>query len=336
VYDTSGDAMMCQFMAPEAQTSDTLTVYVFCDAVTGSPTDVRAAVYNANTSGDPDRPELGGSPLETTGAVDFSSAAGSWVVFTFSSLSLVEGNTYFLVVDNRTGTPASNYPVIVYRPGLDTPAGLTTLPRMFGTGFTANGFTSDPTRSNALGSCVVKLSSGALIGNPYVDNVVNSPWATSNDRGNRFTPSEDMVVSGAVIGANNSSAANFEISKADGTNVITQVMPWVSRQQSRGVVRFAPLTLIGGTTYDFVITYDPSNAFGQGYYMGEASPPADVLACRGPGVAMVYGNTPGSYTVDEKRAFAMGLLVDDFPAIAGGGGGVDSILGGGQLTGGFS
>jgi len=327
IYETSGDAWYIRFDAPVGQTTDTLLCYVYCSAITGLPTDVRLALYNGPTAGnDPDRPENAGSPLGTSGAVDLSGAGSTWVTFTITGVSLTQGECYYLILDNRTATPGSNYPTILYKGRFW--AGGDMAHDLFRSGYSANGFSGDPTIGTAAIG-VVKFADGTLLGSPYAS--VGSHANNQNDRGVRVQFSEDVVVSGAAWGQTATYFVNFEINAAvGGANLVTKVLNVFDGQQFAGC-RFAPATLLGGVAYDCVLTLDSSRTTVPNMFaMGEAegSLPADVLSCRPQGWAHVTGATPGSYSVDTSKWMRLSLVIDDNPAIAGGGGSRSVLLGG--------
>lgn len=313
VFETSGDAWFVRFVSPVSQTTASLTLYVFCDSETGSPTDVRVAAYNGPAvADDADNPESGGSELGVSGAVDFNGTGGTWVAMTIASVTLVEEQSYYLVVDNRTGTPASNYPTLVTR------GFLRLLPySYFGGGFTTDGFLgAAPSIVNGL-SAVIAFGDGSLLGNPYPTS--NSEGSSSDDIGNRFLFDEDVIVSGEVLGTAADQWRIFEINAASGgANQITATRDRNARMKASGT-RFAPTTLTGGTSYDCVIVKNTAHNTTVAY-MGEISGnlPADVLACRMNGAGLVSGTTPGSYTLDNTKFLPMELYLDTNPAISGG------------------
>ena len=257
------------------------------------------------------------SGLTVTG-VDLSGADDTWHAFTFASVSLTAGDTYFFIIHNTHVTPASNSANIVYRGGSD---GVASAAQSFRCGFTSNGFTGDPTLAAGAGCGVIKFDDGSVFGNPYVNT--GAPPSSSDDRGNRFQFDGDLVVSGVVHTNSSTVAANVEINKAsDGTNIVTRVMNFVDETRNKGV-RFAPVTLAGGVAYDVVVTYASATSALTIFDMGEAegSVPADVLACvpfTNGTAGYVTGTTPGSYTLDKSKTISVALIADNAPAIAGG------------------
>lgn len=317
-YESSGDAVFLRFISPVSQTSGDLTVHAWVISVTGSPTDVRAAVYNgAGAADDPDRPQAGGSALATSGATDLSGEAGSWATFTITGLSLTAGATYYILFDNRTATPASNYPVIAYMGTLAIVGGGTyRYANCFRGGYTINGFTADPGGvSTGMGVGVIKFNDGTLLGQPY-SGTGSTHANNTNDRGIRIQFTEDIIVSGVMFGWTSAAISGIKINKTDGTNIVTQAADNYQKSRAQSV-RFSPVTLLGGVNYDIVITYSANSTTGPIITMGEASPPTDVQNCRLPSLAYVDGSTPGSYDVDNLSLLPVGLIIDSNPAITG-------------------
>jgi hypothetical protein len=122
------------------------------------------------------------------------------------------------------------------------------------------------------------------------------------------------------LGKGNNDLTGFEINKASGgDNIVTTALDRYARATA-GATRFTPATLTGGLAYDCVLTKAGTTTFTVAY-MGETTGnlPADVLACRVSGAALVTGGTPGSYTADTTRIYPMALILDNNPAQAGGG-----------------
>ncbi len=327
VYETSDDVWFVRFVSPVTQTNAALTLNVYCVSVVGSPTDVRMSVYNGpGLADDKDRPEAGGAALATSGAVDFSATGGTWVTLSVASVSLVVNQTYYVLLDNRTASPASHYPTVRYK-GVsafqaDSSVGGSLL-NCFRTGTSTDGFATDPSLLAPYSpSAVVTFGDGSLVGNPYVVN--ESHAANTNYRGCRFLFTEDVVLSGAVMSGASGGTWAFHIHETDGTSILTTANLGQYNRQFGLLSRFVPQTLTGGTSYDLTFKVTTNSSLGALRYMGEASGslPADVLACRPGSISYVDGATPGSFAVDTARMMAMGLIFDDNPAIAGGAGGL--------------
>ena len=338
-YESGGDAVYARFTSPVTQTLGDLTVYAFVPTggVLGTPTDIRCAIYNGpGAVDDDDRPEFGGSPLATSGAVNCSSAAGSWVAFTLSSVSLTQGECYYLVFDNRSASPAVNYCSIQYKPrwgGAPYSAGYGGyMTGHFSSGYTANGFTSDPTISNTYAPFVVKFDDDSLIGDPYVDST-SVEGSGLDDRGNRYQFDESVIISG--FGYTPTSPYYDTVGIYDTAGSLQVSSEYNKYSGNNGGCKCTPTILAKATAYDCVFIVGASLTGGIVYNMGEASPPADVVACRPAGLlGYVKGSTPGSYSFDNTKMLAMSLVFDDFPAIAGGSGGIAKLVGnGGGLIG---
>jgi len=315
VHGTSGDAWLCRFISPVSQTDAALNLYVWVNAVTGSPTDVRLGVYRGAQAGqDPQRPETAGgsSPLAESAATDLSAMAGHWATFTIASVSLTRGFTYFLILDNRTTTPASHFPAIAVRGKWNGASGAE------GCGFemvgsSTNGITTDPTLLVYPGPAVIAFGDGTLLGNPYVGDVTHA--SNANDRGIRYRFAEDVLVSGFALNGVSAAAATAELNATvGGANVATQALDLSAANGVAMASRWTPTTLTAGISYDAVMTFSGNTSSGGIINMGEAAPPTDVQACRPQGaLGYVDGATPGSYTFDPLSLMLGVLVVDDVP-----------------------
>jgi hypothetical protein len=311
---SGGDVVGCRFTAPVTQTNAALVVYAYCTALsTATVTDVRCGVY-AGPSGteDVDRPanaaDIGHVHVDLSGVT-----APDWITFTIASVSLTAGQTYYILLDNLTSTPATHYPTFAINAALVplTNLGIKCFQAMSAT----NGFSADGTAASAQPAMVIKFSDGSLLGNPYV--ALGSAHANNtNSRGMCFTPSEDIVVSGCAWNGTSASINGFKIRLAsDHTDVVTGVVDRAGNQTTYSGTRFAPTTLTGGTRYEIVATFGGNSATGTIYTMGEASPPTDVQNCTWPGAGYI-----DDATIDPLSLMAFLVLVDDNPAIAASGG----------------
>lgn len=315
VFETSGDVFGVHFVAPVGQSSATLTFYAYCTAVTGTPTFEMEVRNEYSGSGDVNRPETTGSDLASS-PNSVSPTANTWSTFT-CTVSLTVGSTYWIVIKNTHATPASNHAQWRYRAQLDSwVAGNQSAFRGY---YTLNGFTTDPTLSPVQGSGVVKFSDGTIVGNPYISSASHA--SNSNSRGMRFIFTEDVTCSGGQHNATSSALSAIMLYTGAGATVASRTASALDKALTTPV-RWASVTLTGGTAYDFVTEYGSATTTGTVYDMGEAegSLPADVLACRPYSCAHVTGATPGSFTVDNSKLIQHGLYLDDHPAIAGGGG----------------
>jgi len=308
-YETGGDALVAAFIAPVGQTNAALKIYAYLTAITGSPSDVRAAIWASATSGDPDRPQAGASALATSAVVDLTGASAGWVTFTIASVSLTQGVSYLIIIDNRTGTPASNYPTFGTRYGI----GFAGVSSVHSLGHTADGITTDPTQYADSAALVLAFSDGTVLGNPYPTYANHA--SNADTRGNRVSFSEDLVISGAWW-YGGSAFTNFKIYATDGTELLSQAIGF--REANRiGGVRFAPYTLTGGTEYDCMLTVSGATTNGYIGNTGAGTVPADVTACIPSWIKGHVSGTPGSLTPDTAKFMMMGFFIDNNPAIAG-------------------
>ena len=318
VLGTSGDAWVLRFQALRGQTSATLSLNLYPGAVTGTPT-FEMEIYNV--AADLQRP--GGAAISSASS-SYSPTVSEWGELT-CTVSLTLDTQYFAVVKNTSADPVNNHAAFRIRGALDSWS-------VFGSGFvaltfidgsTADGFTTDPTLSAGGTACVLKYSDGTLQGNPYVTD--DSAHANNaNDRGIRLTPTEDLSVCGVITASLVGTTAidELRVYTTAGASVVN--IATTASSEANSMSGFCdPTTLSGGTAYDTIIGFSASNTAGTIYTMGEieANVPADVLACRPLSCAYVDGATPGSYTVDTSKLFRdIGLMIESYPAISGGGG----------------
>src|SRR3990167_5080158 len=103
-FETGGEAVFCRFKAPVSQTAGALTVYFHCLALTGSPTYGVTVRNGAQAGQDVNRPEAGGATLGTPWA-DITPVANRWATFTLTGVTLVQGQTYFIIINNTSAAP---------------------------------------------------------------------------------------------------------------------------------------------------------------------------------------------------------------------------------------
>jgi len=311
--DALGTKAFCvQFQAPESQTNANLVLYLLQTATTGSPTSIRASIYTVlATNGNRTNASAGTAVSD----VDCSSASPAWRTFTMTGVTLVANRIYIIVIDNQTGTPAGNYPTFARAGGIGT---------ALGQAFRASVTASDPssvdiTWTGPAAPCVLKFSSGLIIGNPLggvAAHATNMNW-----RGNRYKVAAPVVVRGAFLadaaGATANNYFTFTIYGTDGTSLATGNAGVGPRQDT--VYLATPYTMVPGVSYDCVFAPADSTSVGTVGYAGVASPPADVTSAmpQSGGVQNTYldGATPGSFTPDATRWIVMALILDDLPAI---------------------
>lgn len=316
------EAFFVRFVSPLSQTNAALTLYVYPTAVTGTPTFGIECRNGAAAAGDTDRPEAAGATIGTPGA-DITPTANRWATFTFSSLSLVAGQTYYLVIKNTTGDPTTNHATWTYRGNYEGQSGWTGIGGFpfLQCGYTQAGFTADPTVSSSLGPAVLKFGDGTIWGFPYVSQTAHA--SNSNDRGNRVNFLRDTVIIGIATGVTGTAAATIEITKTSDHSVLLSQTIDEAAQLKHGGGMFPAVTLSAGVDYDVVITMGASTTAGARAYMGEAdgSLPADVQACRPSWLnGFVGGATdPASYTLTVGLALPMAFFIDAMGTATGGG-----------------
>lgn len=314
VNATSGSAYAVRFSAPVGQSSAALTVYAYMTTKTGSPTAITAGIW-AGPSGvmDAQRPDTGAA-LATV-AVDVSTQSNNtWTTFSISSVSLTAGATYWLVIYNATGTPASNNATYMTR-GNTGNMGLARFPAWT----TTNGFTTDPTVVSASSEApvVLKFSDGSIIGSPYT--VTTAHASNANDRGNRYTFDAATTVSGVILASTMLASSITAVKVYQGASEVASVTLDRSQINNAGAVYFSSsVSFAASSAYDVVCKYSGATVQG-GYTDAGTSPPSDVTSCMPAGLQYVDGATPGSYTA-TNAATGIFLLIDNVPAAAGGSG----------------
>lgn len=307
VKGTSGDAYSVKFEAPVSQTSAAFDVYLYLVSETGAPTSVSMDLY-AGPSGamDDDRPSTDAAICSATALNLDGVAANTWIDFSFSSCTLTVGLTYWIVVSNTTGTPASNYPTIFTR-GLN---GLTNL-RM-GSYTTTNGYSTDPT-SIAGGTdapAVLKFSAGTIMGNPYV--LASSHASNQNDRGVRYTFPKARQFCGFISSI--ASSVNYTYKLYRGATLLDTITIDLNKAVNTGYFAFTtPVVFEAGVSYDLVLDVNANTTALQ--RINTNSSDANILAATFSTQAYVDGTTPGSYSVTENSTDAFRLIENDMAYI---------------------
>lgn len=335
VFETSGDAIGVYFVSPVSQTSGTLTINAYVTADSATSSDFNVQMRNGPIgSGDTDRPESGGSTIGTPGSdIDLNGTANTWVTFNdITGLTLVAGQPYFLLIENKSATPGTDNATIATRAALDAlpDSGSITYNRSV---ITTNGFTGDPTLAQGQSPIIIKFNDSSLMGNPYVRDGTGPTGV--NYRGNRIVPVADMVVSGMRITGTSSSipGVSSDIGIYQSGSSITNDTISRAVGSENLAHRHEPATLTGGTVYDFILRPNLSNTIGIVYDMGGGTVPTDVKNCRFNGATYVTGATPSTLTEDDEAIINFTIIIDSFES--GGGGGSASVLGQNGLGGGM-
>jgi len=334
VYGTSGDGYFIIFNSPKSQTNGALTVYVYCTAATGSPTSSSVDIFDSAQDGeDPQRPDAGASPLASSSNTDASGCtSASWLTYSISSVSLTAGNWYFLIVQNDTGTPASNNFTVQTRV-LNGVTGASSSAQNYGQlsmrgGTVTDGFTTDGTinTSTQPPAAVITFADSAVIGEPFVTTA--NPASNTNYRGTRFNFDEDIKIAGAsiAIGLGATNTGTLEVYNGS-TQLATITLQEYALGNSTAAFFSSPITFPGGVDIDVVVK-PGSNSTAGAYVTVGTSPPADVQAAASSSAfSYVNGATPGSFTETDYQFIPIMLTIDTNPAISGGGS--SQIIGGG-------
>lgn len=338
VFETSGDTAGMMFSSPIAQTSGTIDFYAYVTADSGTDSDFNVQIRNgAHVSGDTDRPESGGSALGSQGSdINLNGTADSWQkIGALTGVTLIMGESYFALVENKSASPATDNATIATRPALDGRPYLapsTTINRALQN---ADGWTSDGTQqSQSMAPMVIVFDDGTVMGYNVVED--GTSVTGTNYRGMRINPVADMVVSGIKF---NDASGNY----FGGSSDIGIYQAGSEFGSSAGAIprivaienmpyRFAPVTLSAGTDYDIIFRPNASRTTAT-YSIGQGTIPADVKSCNFFQTTMVSGATPGTLTEDDESVFNIQLIIDSF--VSGGGGGTDSVLGQINMKGGF-
>lgn len=334
VYGTSGKSYGVLHLARESQTSGNLSIYFYCTGASGSPTASATYIYKGSEVGeDPDRPDTGGTAQYTSDTVDMTSCStAGWKKYSFTGVTTVASQVLWFLNANTTATPASNSYNLLSRSPLDTTvghAGVNTYHYQHNTYTNTSGWTADGTGSS-IAPVVVCYNSGNCYGNPYVATTTHA--TNTNLRGNRWTPTEDVYVSG-FYGAVDPNFGGMRIYQ--GSTLIWSYsfgsFDDTLRSRSSGT-EFSPILLTGGLPYDFVFVPSASDNFGNIYTMGN-SPPSDVTST---GLKITYvDGTAGSLTETTTSFMTMAIIISEAPAISSGGGtGTINISGGATISGG--
>ena len=315
VAGVSGDALGVMHQWREAVSNQTVLLYVYITAVTGTPNSVTAYIYNGADDGENTlRPDIAEGVIYTSDVVDCSTTG--WKVFTFTGVTRTISTTSWFLVTNTTGTPTSNYFDVQVRGALDSAQDMANNQAFYGHQSLTNtaGFSTDGTLAGGTSPTVVTYPSGASYGNPYV--AAGAAHASNtNYRGNRFTPTEDMQVSG-FFGIIDTNFTTMHVAQG-ASELLNLTVDETSQARSAGAF-FAPITLTGGLAYDFLQKAGSADTFSATFTMG-TSPPANVQLAGSP-LTYVDGATLGSLTETTTTVYKMAIEISANPAIAGGGG----------------
>jgi hypothetical protein len=312
VKGTSGDSWWGKFVAPLSQTSAALTLYALCGSTAGTVTNAATAlVYNGPTGAeDDDNP---GSTLLGTSSTA-TPVTDQWTTFTFSSVTLVSGATYYVIITNTDADPVTNNFAYVTRGAMD--GIVSAISRFLEAGTDNVGFSGAAPAVAAAGQgpFVVKFSDGSIMGHPYTGQATHAN--ATDDRGNRLVLAMDMLISGVQFNGWSANVVGMEINRGS-TNLLSITFDKNTLNNTK-MMRFTPILLSAGVEYDVVLIMTGTTTGSVIVYnMTQASPPADVQNSRPSWLkGHVNGSTsPGSYTLDETKCCSTDVvyLVDPAP-----------------------
>lgn len=312
VMSTSGPAIAYRFVA--TRSADLTDVYLFVTATTGSPTAIRCEI-RAYTSA-----TLPGSSL---GYADIDASGGGtprWHHVTFGlPVALTEGATYYLVIHNATGTPASNHATIAYLGPMVNGENFVLHHRPLNT---SNGFTSATSNANG-GIVVMKLSDGTLIGQALTQNASDANNAL--ERGIYIPGIDESIEIGGLAWAAMLGVTSVHLRRAEkapgasataGSEEFNQTLAQASIDS--GETRWTPRRLRRRQAYRLTLRMS-GLATGPGYYeVQDAGRYSDVDGCviGGGSFAHCIDNGAGGWTDTLTRWPRMQLLLTGVPARA--------------------
>jgi hypothetical protein len=307
INDNAVTYEVIRFFSPVDQTSGNLTIYKYCvGAVTGSPTDMGVIVYDHSTTQDSRR---GTTTIGSATGADWSAANDSWESIAMTGVTLTKGTPYMLGVYNNIGaTASSNYPTVRYRGALDVNLSSNAY-TWFGRGTIGSSWPSgsNVTFASHNSPSVLEFDDGSVIGNPWVKT--NSPATGTQWRGVRITPDTDITVYGFSFPASTSSFINGTAAIYQGSTLIDSITI-VRPRHTQGAHMLGSNQLTAGTAYDLIIKPFSSTTTGALMTLGEASPPSAITNCVPTELTgSVYGDTPGSLTLDSNAFWHSGYII---------------------------
>lgn len=320
-YASAGDGIHLRFSLPEAKTLTDIYWY-FAAAKTGDP-----ALLNWYIREDSATAGVPGSTVTASGTwdPDAVAAAGWFQIATGLTQALSAQQLYYLILADADGS-GTDYCSPVY--GFNAFMPTTPYWSALFSGKTTNGFTSVTSGYYPAGM-VMSFSDGTSIGAPYV--VVSALSTSQLERGLICQFDEDTIVSGVTwwgTATGTSAVKVYQyVSASDplpgGTAVLSDATSQ-AKGEIEGIHIFStPITFTGGTKYRVVLDFDANTSNCPRYMTMGSSPPADVVLAQ----YAISGNwgyceeAAGPVWTDNYQAMPfMALLVDQMPAIAGGGG----------------
>ena len=325
-YGSSGDAVACLFRSPVDQTSGNLTVAAYITADSSSASTFEVEIRNAATATSSVIP--GTTVLGAAGSgIDLNGDSSSWQEFNATTgVTLTQGDYYWAIIKNSSGSPASDHATIATRAATELQASNVAAEYYYGGKYTSDGFATAASNQSGQAPFVIKFNDGTLLGNPYYNS--ESLASGTEWRGMRLTFTSDTVVSGFNTTATGSAfnAGNWAVYNGS-TAEVSGTMSYMN-SQSHPVFFDESFTCLANVAYDFVTKPVSSTTLGHAFWPGDASPPTMVTDCLLEGTALVYGSTPGSFTVATDHLFSGAAFIEQINV-----GGVSKLVGTGGLVG---
>lgn len=322
VNGTSGDAVAIRYMAQAA--SKITEVYVFCADKTGSPSTFTCTIYNESSNA----ARAGTTSRSSSTTVTLPAGSTGWMKFdTFSDYTPTVGEILWIVIHNTTDTPASNYISVLTATNTVFFSGATSF---HATGYTTTaGFSSNGTQVNEMPFVI--NHGGTYVGQPFTQRTTRS--SASTEYGFQFTPTEDVKVSGVLIGVGSANYADFRIladATAPGGSALNSYDLDSDSNETTcdlvGAKMFdSVVTLSGGTTYKCTLTFGASVASPSHIEIEDYSTYSSMFdTLRGYDLTtlpwVVTDDGGGGWTTSKDKCLELMLIVQDNPEIASGGG----------------
>lgn len=312
-YNSAGRAYAARFLSPYA--GELKKVHVWDDAHTGSPGDhtIEIRDFSSGAANKPNNLLTNGS-----GTLALDAATAKWRTLTFGTgPTLSVGECYFGAIGNPNANAATDYMQVVSAAPPQQPDGGTSEPRGF---TTTNGFTAQTVVAQP-GAMVFEMASGDVFGCPWVLSTTHASSTTK--RGYRveggFDADHELFRISIGAASNVSKLQVFFDGKGPNDTPDFDITINGSITSLLSAL-FAATAIARGTGFRAVLTFS-GNSTAPGYFsMGEASPPAGVLAC-GLGGGKIYHTKNGdsnTWTDEKHLAPRIALQAQSITGAAGG------------------
>lgn len=316
VFGSAGDAVGVRFVCPV--TAGLKDVYYFIMSITGTAANITQTVQVLPADASMTKPSSG-TPI-TNGDKDVSLSgvsANTWQKATFASVvSLTQGESYWISIhDTETSVPATDYAEVAHRGG---PQVVGSQYLNFRSVITANGW-STGTGQTRTGVMVLVFDDGTVIGNPYT--TFGFGTANNLERGWKFTPDEDLIVSGVhwnLLDTDLDFVRIYSGAANPGSPDNSYAITTASNQA--GWIRIPPTTCAKGVVCRITVDSSGGTSNDPNFFEIQDSN-ADLESCgfMGGGLTFCIDNGAGGWTDSANKCAQGGILISGLPAIAGGG-----------------